>query len=171
MQTQATTKVWTRGGVTIPARILEEIDAESIAGYGRGEEACGLLFGPLSAPLVIDEHVRLENRAAKLHALDPEMYPRTAREYFDIHPLAFARAVENGEKTGRPAKVLWHSHLDVGAYFSVMDAEAATAGGDAPTYDLAYLVISVRAAGVDDRRLFIFEGTSFIEAPFTTERP
>ena len=51
------------------------------------------------------------------------------------------------------------------------DAEAATAGGDAPTYELAYLVVSVRAAGVDDRKLFVWDVTfkSFVEAPFTID--
>src|SRR5262249_32855652 len=105
-----------------------------------------------------DEAVPFENRANKLHKLDPETYPRTGRMYFDIDPMKFGRAVGAGESNGRPVKGLYHSHLDVGAYFSETDAQAATRGGDTPTYDLAYLVTSVRAGAViDDRKLFIWD--------------
>jgi proteasome lid subunit RPN8/RPN11 len=107
----------------------------------------------------------MENRANKLHRLDPETYPRTGRMYFDIDPMKFERAVREGQTNGRPVKVLYHSHLDVGAYFSPTDAEAATMGGDAPAYDLAYLVTSVRSGVVDDRKLFIWAESSrtFVE--------
>jgi proteasome lid subunit RPN8/RPN11 len=77
--------------------------------------------------------------------------------YFDIDPLKFARAIEQGEARGEPVKVLYHSHLDVGAYFSDTDASAAKMGGDEPAYDLAYLVVSVRGGTVDDSKLFIWD--------------
>ena len=69
-------------------------------------------------------------------------------------------------------KVLYHSHLDVGAYFSETDAQAATMGGDVPAYDLAYLVTSVRAGVVDDRKLFVWdaERKSFVEAALIADR-
>ena len=72
------------------------------------------------------------NRANKLHRLDPETYPRTGRMYFDIDPMKFERAIEQGEASGEPVKVLYHSHLDVGAYFSATDAAAAKMGGGEP---------------------------------------
>ena len=111
----------------------------------------------------------MENRANKLHRLDPETYPRTGRMYFDIDPLKFGRAVTQGDASGRPVKVLYHSHLDVGAYFSETDAAAATMGGDSPAYDLAYLVTSVRAGVVDDRKLFVWDDAArrFVESDLT----
>jgi proteasome lid subunit RPN8/RPN11 len=89
--------------------------------------------------------------------------------YFDIDPLKVERAVREGEGSGRPVKVLYHSHLDVGAYFSDTDAQAATMGGDAPSYELAYLVTSVRAGVVDDRKLFVWDVATarFVETPLT----
>lgn len=157
---------WIRGGVKIAKALVEKVDEEARAAYGRDEESCGLLIGPASDALLVDTVVPMENRANKLHRLDPETYPRTGRMYFDIDPLKFEKAVRAGENDGRPVKVLYHSHLDVGAYFSETDAMAATAGGDAPTYDLAYLVTSVRSGNVDDRKLFVWdEGTKkFVEA-------
>jgi proteasome lid subunit RPN8/RPN11 len=158
---------WVRGGITIAREIAERVDAEARAAFERDEESCGLLVGPAAEPLLVDAIVPMENRANKLHKLDPETYPRTGRMYFDIDPLKFERTVREGEGSGRPVKVLYHSHLDVGAYFSETDAQAATMGGEAPSYDLAYLVTSVRAGVVDDRKLFVWddERKSFVEAP------
>ena len=150
---------WTRGGVRISAALLERIDEEARAAYARDEESCGLLVGP-AGDTVVDELVPMVNRANKLHALDPETYPRTGRMYFDIDPMKFERAVHDGSASGRPVKVLYHSHLDVGAYFSETDAAAATMGGDAPTYPLAYLVTSIREGVVDDRKLFVWSSAA-----------
>lgn len=165
----ATKHPWIQGNLTFPKAVIDRIDEEARAAYGRDEEACGLLLGPAGDALLVDEVVPFENRANKLHKLDPETYPRTGRMYFDIDPMKFGRAVEAGAGNGRPVKVLYHSHLDVGAYFSETDAQAATMGGDAPTYDLAYLVTSVRAGAVDDRKLFIWDAAAkkFVETTLT----
>jgi len=160
---------WVLGGLTLSRAIAERVDEEARAAFARDEESCGLLVGPADQPLVVDAIVPMENRANKLHRLDPETYPRTGRMYFDIDPLKFERSVREGEGNGRPVKVLYHSHLDVGAYFSDTDAQAATTGGEAPSYDLAYLVTSVRAGVVDDRKLFVWDASrkSFVEAALT----
>ena len=133
---------WVKGSLTIARSVIARVDEEARAAFGRDEESCGLLLGPASLPLLVDAVVPMENRANKLHRLDPETYPRTGRMYFDLDPLKFQRAVHEGEERGQPVKVLYHSHLDVGAYFSDTDAQAATMGGETPSYDLAYLVTS-----------------------------
>jgi proteasome lid subunit RPN8/RPN11 len=148
---------WTSGNLRIARAIIDRVNEEAVAAYGRDEESCGLLLGPDGDALFVDEIIPMENRANKLHKLDPETYPRTGRMYFDIDPMKFERAVRAGESNGRPVKVLYHSHLDVGAYFSETDAAAATMGGDAPAYELAYLVTSVRAGTAEDRKLFIWD--------------
>ena len=160
---------WVKGNLTITSAVVARVDDEARTAFERDEESCGLLVGPVEEPLAVDTIVPMENRANKLHALDPETYPRTGRMYFDLDPLKFERFVREGEGSGRPVKVLYHSHLDVGAYFSDTDAQAATMGGDVPSYDLAYLVTSVRAGVVDDRKLFVWdaERRSFVEAPLT----
>ncbi len=160
---------WVNGGIAITQGVLMRVDDEARAAFERDEESCGLLLGPASAPLLVDAIVPMENRANKLHRLDPETYPRTGRMYFDIDPLKFERSVREGEANGKPVKVLYHSHLDVGAYFSDTDAQAATMGGDEPSYDLAYLVTSVRAGVVDDQKLFVWSPTTkkFVETALT----
>jgi proteasome lid subunit RPN8/RPN11 len=148
---------WALGDLVMPESLLEEIYAEARAAYARDEESCGLLVGPADAPLVLDGIVPMKNRANALHALDPETYPRTGRMYFDIDPLAFDRAIRTREAEGRPGKVLYHSHLDAGAYFSETDAAATTMGGNEPAYDLAYLVTSVRAGEIAEHALFVWD--------------
>ncbi len=165
---------WVRGNLSIPKRALDQIFDEATKAYERDEEACGLVAGPGGEPLVADDVVPMMNRANKLHELDPETYPRTGRMYFDIDPLKFDREVTSRAKSGSPAKILYHSHLDVGAYFSDTDAAAATMGGEGPAYPLAYLVASVRGGNgappaVDDAKLFIWDdGTKkFVETKLT----
>ena len=156
---------WVLGNLTITRETLDRVFEEARLAYARDEESCGLLFGPARDALAVDGALAMENRANKLHKLDPETYPRTGRMYFDIDPMKFEREIKQRELAGAPVKVLYHSHLDVGAYFSATDAAAATMGGDAPAYDLAYLVTSVRAGAVDDHKLFVWDPTSrtFVE--------
>ncbi len=162
---------WVNGHLTMTRAVVARVDDEARAAFARDEESCGLLVGPASDATLVDAITPMLNRARKLHELDPETYPRTARMYFDIDPLEFERAMESGEAGDRPVKVLYHSHLDVGAYFSEMDADAAKMGGSAPTYDLAYLVTSVHADGVDDRKLFVWspKTATFVESELRVE--
>jgi proteasome lid subunit RPN8/RPN11 len=162
---------WTRGGVRITPAALERIEKAARAAYMREEESCGFLTGPEGDELLADEATELENLADKYHRLDPVAHPRTGRHYFKVNSLKFERSIEQGRKTGRPVKVFFHSHLDVGAYFSAEDAASMTMGqGEAPTHDLAYLVTAVDAGEVTAHKLFVWEPSSkqFVEAPFHT---
>jgi proteasome lid subunit RPN8/RPN11 len=162
---ERTRSPWALGGLFLPKSLLEHVFLEARAAYARDEESCGLLVGPAEPPLVLDGIVPMKNRANALHALDPDAYPRTGRMYFDIDPLAFDRAVRAHKQEGRPGKVLYHSHLDAGAYFSETDAAATTMGGNEPAYDLAYLVTSVRAGEVAEYALFVWDPTARGFAP------
>src|SRR5262245_20001201 len=108
---------WILGDIAIRADVLERVFEEARAAYARDEESCGFLAGPASPVDAVDTIVPMENRANKLHALDPETYSRTGRMYFDLDPMKFDREVKKREADGHPVKVLYHSHLDVGAYF------------------------------------------------------
>jgi proteasome lid subunit RPN8/RPN11 len=161
---------WTRGGVRIAESAMAEIERAAREAYGRDEESCGYLAGPAADPLLADRATVLENLANKYHRVDPEAHPRTGREYFKINALVFERALAQGNAEGTPVKVFFHSHLDVGAYFSKEDAASMTmGGGEAPTYQLAYLVTAVDRGEVTAHRLFVWDPSprSFVEAPFT----
>jgi proteasome lid subunit RPN8/RPN11 len=157
---------WVEGNLVIARAVLDQVDEEARRAYARDEESCGFLVGPAGDPGRLDGIVPMLNRANALHRLDPEQYPRTGRTYFDIDSMKLEGAIRRGEAEGRPVKVLYHSHLDAGAYFSPTDAEVAKMGQGEPPWDLAYLVTSVRDAGVDDRKLFVWDPAtrSFVES-------
>ncbi|HEY8091417.1 MAG TPA: Mov34/MPN/PAD-1 family protein [Polyangiaceae bacterium] len=167
----ATRHPWVTGNLVVAARVLEDVAEEARRAYARDEESCGFLVGPAADGRRLDGIVPMINRANALHRLDPEQYPRTGRTYFDIDSLKFEGAIRRGEAEGRPVKVLYHSHLDVGAYFSPTDAEVAKMGQSEPPWDLAYLVTSVRSGQVDDRKLFVWEPSTgtFVESPLAVE--
>jgi proteasome lid subunit RPN8/RPN11 len=162
---------WAEGNLRIARSVLERVNEEARLAYGRDEESCGFLVGPAGDASRIDGIMPMVNRANALHKLDPETYPRTGHTYFDIDSMKFEGAIRRGEVEGRPVKVLYHSHLDVGAYFSATDAEVAKMGQGEPPWDLAYLVTSVRASGVDDRKLFVWnpETRTFAESRLEVE--
>ncbi|HSN96784.1 MAG TPA: Mov34/MPN/PAD-1 family protein [Candidatus Nanopelagicales bacterium] len=173
---------WTEGGLVLRRAALRAVEEDAIRGYLRDEEACGYLVGPEAEPLVVDEHVRMENLANKLHALDPEQYFRTGRMYFAFNEKRFDDAVTRGARAGRPVKVLYHSHLDAGAYFSPTDAAVMSSGeppaveggpitmGPGPAWPLAFLVTSVRGGSaplIAEHRLFVWDGAGFVPSTFS----
>lgn len=172
---------WTKGGLVLTAAALRAADEDAIAAYARDEEACGYLRGPVGEALRCDETVALENLANKLHRSDPERYFRTGRTYFEFNTFKFDKAVRASAEEGRPVKVLYHSHLDAGAYFSPTDRAAMSMGsmpeveggaitmGQGPAYPLAFLVLSVRGGAIAERRLFVWDEAArdFVVADFT----
>lgn len=183
----ATKHPWIHGRLTFTKAVMERVEEEARAAYGRDEESCGLLLGPApggdeSTALLVDEALPFENRANKLHRLDPETYPRTGRMYFDIDPMKFGRAVEAGEKNGRPVKVLYHSHLDATAALSGTDAAVLSGGiapsfaggpatlGAGPQWPLAFMVTSVLGGSseprVDDHKLYVWGRGGFVASTF-----
>lgn len=170
---------WVAGALVITRAALEAVEAEVLAAYARDEEACGYLLGPGAAPLSCDEAVAMENLANKLHALDPETYFRAGRSFFAFNEKKFHDAVERGADGGRPVKVLFHSHLDAGAYFSPTDRAVMSTGeppafeggpivlGRGPSWPLAFLVTSVRAGHIEAHALFVWNGADFAPSHFT----
>jgi [CysO sulfur-carrier protein]-S-L-cysteine hydrolase len=173
---------WTLGGVRFTREALRAVEEDALAAYARDEEACGYLRGPAGDALC-DEGTRMENVANRLHARDPETYFRTGRTFFAFNEKRFVDAVDRGATEGRPVKVLYHSHLDAGAYFSPTDAAVMSMGeppaveggpavmGPGPAWPLAFLVTSVRAGAIADHGLFVWDeaSRSFVASPFTVE--
>jgi proteasome lid subunit RPN8/RPN11 len=139
-------------GSDIPRAVLEAIYAHAREGYP--EEVCGFIVGG-------DEARRCENRQNALHVEDPATFPRTATTAYNLgaRDIMF---LDRSQKSERPVRVIYHSHVDVGAYFSAEDERAATADGEL-LYPVDYLVVDVQKAGVRGAKLFRFEGGKFVE--------
>jgi proteasome lid subunit RPN8/RPN11 len=130
----------------ITADQWRRIEEASKASYPN--EACGLFVG---ATWDNAELVPMENVQDRYHDRDPVRYPRTARTAYLMHPL---RLMEHVERAGG-LLAIWHSHCDVGAYFSSEDVNVALGGGEEPLWPgTAYIVVSCRAGGVDGAKWF-----------------
>ena len=115
------------------------------------EECCGFLIGSQNS--VIDEVRRCENFQNQLHQRDPERFPRDARTAYNIGPkdIAFADASFGTE---RPVRIVYHSHVNVGAYFSAEDRRAALFDDEPVWSQVDYLVVGTQGKRVTETKLF-----------------
>jgi proteasome lid subunit RPN8/RPN11 len=143
---------WIQGDLNIPKSVLESIHAHALECYP--DECCGFISGPAAEPLQLAATQREVNEADKFHKLDPQTFPRTARTYFKINELRAARAFDQGDKSGAPIKVIYHSHCDAGAYFSAEDS-ATFASDNQLMWPCAFVVVSVQAGRVADTKLWV----------------
>jgi proteasome lid subunit RPN8/RPN11 len=127
------------------------------------EECCGIILSDGEA----DEVRRVKNIQNRLHALDPQTYPRTAAIAYAMDPLELERVIREGESKGQKLKAFYHSHPDHDAYFSAEDKAFACPFGE-PTYpEAAQIVISVYHRAVKIVRAFAWSDrdNDFVEIP------
>ncbi|MCX4245692.1 Mov34/MPN/PAD-1 family protein [Paraliomyxa miuraensis] len=108
-------------------------------------ECCGYVLGQGEAA----ELVPCKNVQDQLHALDPETFPRTAENGYNIGGKELLRLTRSldGE---HPVRIVYHSHPRVGAYFSEEDTRAAIAAD----WPVDYLVVDVQEHEVVEAVLF-----------------
>lgn len=138
------------GDPMISPEHLQAIYRQARAEFPR--ECCGYLVGEGSDA----ELVPCTNRQDQLHALDPDAFPRTAENGYNIggkELLQLTRSLD-GE---RPARIVYHSHPRVGAYFSEEDTRAAIAAD----WPVDYLVIDVQEHEVVEAVLFRRQGERY----------
>jgi len=157
---------WIAGDLSIAQDVLAQVQAHALECYP--SESCGFVSGPASEPTRLDATTRQENEADKFHKLDPATFPRTSRTYFKINELRAARAFEQGDASGQPIKVIYHSHCDAGAYFSQEDA-ATFASDGLLMWPAAFIVVSVMQGKLADTKLWVHvPGTNtFAESTLT----
>lgn len=150
---------WVAGPLRITQAVLDAVRAHAEAEYPR--EACGWLCGPLAPWDLCDAATRGVNEADRYHALDPEQFPRTSREYFRLSSKDFARARRAGAEAGRPVKVVYHSHCDAeregfpaGDYFSAEDAQTFAREGRL-WVPCAFVVVGVVRGHALGQRLWV----------------
>jgi proteasome lid subunit RPN8/RPN11 len=139
---------------TIAPQVLADIYAHAQETYP--EECCGFLIGPRDSAGV-DEVRRCVNEQNRYHALDPERFPRTARiaYYLGGKDLRF---LMQSLDTPRPVKIIYHSHIDVGSYFSAEDIRAALGREPddtaEPLYPVDHIVIDAQADHIGGAKMF-----------------
>jgi proteasome lid subunit RPN8/RPN11 len=148
----------------IDARIVAHIVALCEADPGR--EVCGFVLRRAGGLHV--EHV--PNVADRYHARDPVQFPRTSRDSYLMDPKVQLRIHRELEAQGGEIAVVWHSHVECGAYFSDKDRADAVVDGAPAVPGAEYLVLSVRNARVDEVRRYCWDGEAHVEAPLALGR-
>ena len=133
---------------------LEAIREQAVEEYP--SESCGLVF-------VRGEERRLlrcRNDQDAKHADDPQRYPRDSRTAYYIHADDLKKIAQL-EIQGYSMSVIYHSHVDVGAYFSPTDKKQALVSG---YLDPTYVVTSVVAGQAEATKAFRWDGKGeFVE--------
>jgi len=104
-----------------------------------------MVFGPKGEPIA-SRAVACANIQDQLHAEDPATHARDARTAYNFGAADLFK-LGKSLRGPEPAKIVYHSHVEVGAYFSDTDQAAAQMDGE-PTYPVDYVVVDVRAGGV-----------------------
>ena len=131
-------------------------------------EGCGVVFRRADGGF---RAVPMQNVYDKYAARDPARFPRSSHTAYKMNELELARLIEQAEGQGETLTCIFHSHVDVGAYFSKEDKDMAAPPPDhQPAWpNVAWLVIAVDGGRATGHKLFVFKSGDFVEAP--TKQP
>ncbi|WP_431037195.1 molybdopterin-synthase adenylyltransferase MoeB [Pseudomonas yamanorum] len=134
---------------------LEQVYAHADRSYP--EECCGFVFA--DGTVYLGSNIQNE-----LHRKNPEMYSRSAANGYTFS-VADTLMMNKAFRSDNPVVVIYHSHPDVGAYFSDEDQDKALFVGE-PIYPVSYLVVDVRQGKTQGSKLFAWDGKRFAQTPF-----
>ena len=144
--------------------MIPQTELRQIARHARERypaECCGLLLASAKGDLRFQPIQNIAGTTA-----GTATSARGQQDGYVMDPKALLQALESTEQAGGHLWGIVHSHPDVGAYFSSEDRHMALGGGDEPLWPgVRYLVVSVRAGGVDGARLYTWDATQrdFVE--------
>lgn len=128
---------------------VARIYAQARSSYSN--ECCGLVLKQGIRPCT--------NILNDLHKANPLTYPRSAAEGF-VFSSEDALFLSRNIDSANPVQIIYHSHPDVGAYFSEEDKQNALFDGE-PIYPVDHLVIDVQSSGVICSKLFRFINSDY----------
>lgn len=131
----------------VTAEELETIREHAARDYPR--ESCGIILTRGAERRLM----ACRNVQDELHARDPERHSRDARTAYYIDPSDLLR-IGRLEAEGFGVSVIYHSHVDAGAYFSETDKRNALLGGEPSYPGVVYLVTSVMQGELDATAAF-----------------
>ncbi len=136
----------------IPEEMMQKIVEQAEREYPY--ECCGMILGPKNQPGIFSRLHPCRNVQDEYHAKDPENFPRTAKTAYFIDSKDLLAIQREGRLKDEEIRILYHSHIDTGAYFSEEDTRVAAPEGDPAYPGVNYLVVSVVQKKVKDACLF-----------------
>jgi len=122
----------------IPEKILEKCHSYGMRDYP--EETCGFIVGKKDVPESLEEIYPMKNIMNDMHHENPKKFPLTGKNGFMIAPLEQIKLERILSKKNQKIKIIYHSHPDVGAYFSTKDKEDALWNGKERFPGISFLV-------------------------------
>ena len=119
-----------------------------------------MLSGPAGEEETLTDFHPMENQLGRLHASDPERYPRSPREGYHLDPMAFMKLQKRLEAEGSRVRAIFHTHPDVGAYFSEEDRRQATWDGRPLYPGVVYLVCGIKGGRPDGAVVAVYNEAS-----------
>jgi proteasome lid subunit RPN8/RPN11 len=138
--------------VRITAGALAVMYEHAMREYPR--ECCGIVFGPRQSDLA-DVVRPCRNVQDELRERAPLAHGRDAHTAFALGPPDLF-ALSKSLRGELPGKIVYHSHPDVGAYFSETDQAAAQMDGE-PAYPVEHVVLDARPGGVRSAAQFAWD--------------
>lgn len=132
---------------------LRQIRDQAVSQYPR--ESCGVIVARVGERRL----VACRNVQDDLHRRDPERYPRDARTAYYIDPADLLK-IGRLESDGFGVAVIYHSHVDAGAYFSETDRRQALVGGEPAYPEATYVVTSVMEGRADAIAAFRWDASA-----------
>jgi [CysO sulfur-carrier protein]-S-L-cysteine hydrolase len=123
-------------------------------------EGCGIILRGLDGKWRVQP---MQNVYDKYHAVDPEGFPRTSRTAYFFDPREWLKASEEAERRGERVACLFHSHCDVGTYFSAEDKAMAAPDGEPLHPGVFYLVVAVDKGRASAAKVFWWQAQQFQE--------
>ncbi len=147
--------------ITLAKGAWDEVSDHAVDAFP--EECCGIILHDGKTDIA---H-RLSNIQNKLHALDPETYPRDATTAYAMDFKELESATRAAEVAGARIKAFYHSHPNHEAYFSDEDKAFACPFGEPLYPESAQIVISVYNRAVKRVAAYAWmeEKQNFVEIP------
>jgi [CysO sulfur-carrier protein]-S-L-cysteine hydrolase len=123
-------------------------------------EGCGVL---LRTPRGEWISCPMRNAYDRYHAQDPLRFPRTSRTAYLFDPKEWLAVCEEADALGGEVACVFHSHGDVGAYFSDEDRAMAAPDGEPVLPGVIYLVVAVDAGKATGAKAFQWHQGGFVE--------
>jgi proteasome lid subunit RPN8/RPN11 len=140
--------MYTSFKMRLTKKTIEEISRHASGTYP--EECCGIVTGNRHNQIV---HF-CQNIQGRLHAEDPEKYPRDARTAYIIDRNEAEEIFSLAKEQRKEVIAFYHSHVDHEAYFSKMDREVQTVFGEPEFPEALQLVVSVRERKIEEIKCF-----------------
>ncbi len=144
--------------VIIPFEYLKQIHLQAERDYPN--ETCGILTGPKNQKDQLTAIFPCRNVQDEYHIQDSISFPRTARTAYFMDPRDLLRIQRAARETDSEMRMIYHSHVEAGAYFSEEDQRIALSEGRPAYPGVSYLVVSVREKKVQDTALFDWDEPS-----------